>query len=184
MTAEVKQSMKVKQIVSDLFSKDEKLVLKSIKLLESAGNPNVLTPMCEVYMETESLKVKNKILEFLNKLIDTDSIKVMVEIIRDEKFLPVRRDLLSTVWQNKMDFSDYLADFVAIASEGNFFEAFECWTIIENLEGPFQEAQVLESQLYLKEFLETEMGKSEQKDQIISDIAVLLKDFDRAIGME
>ncbi|MBU2020390.1 MAG: hypothetical protein KJ941_12150, partial [Bacteroidetes bacterium] len=82
---------------------------------------------------------------------------------------------------NKLDFTAYLPDFVALATEGDFFEAFECLTVIENLEGPFEETQILESQLYLKEFLEGEKGKSEQKDKIVSEIAVLLKDFDQNI---
>ena len=60
-------------------------------------------------------------------------------------------------------------------------EAFECLTIIENLDGPFEENQTLEAQLYLKEYLENEKGKDESRDELISDIAVLIKDFDWGI---
>lgn len=172
---------KLKQLVADLFLKDDKKVIKTITLLEAEGSPEILRPMCELYVENKSQIVNGKIIEFLSKLSDSSATEEMVEIIRDEKFATVRQALLNTMWQSKLDYSPYLAEFVSIACEGTFLEAFECLTIIENLSGPFQENQTLEAQLYMKEYLETEMKKVEQRDEIISDIAVLIKDFDRAI---
>lgn len=172
---------KLKQLVADLFQKDEKKVIKTITLLEAEGSHEILVPMCELYLENRSETINGKLIDFLSKLSDSSATEEMVNIIRDDKFIGIRQVLLNTMWQSKLDFSPFLADFVAIACEGNFLEAFECLTIIENLEGPFQESQTLESQLYLKEYLETEMKKDEQRDGIISDIAILIKDFDRAI---
>jgi len=174
-------TVKLKQLVSDLFQPDEKKVLKTITLLEAEGKVEVLRPVCELYLENRSATINSKLIEFLGKLIDTEATAEMIEIIRDEKFEGIRQSLLNTIWQSKLDYSMYLADFVSIACDGGFLEAFECLTIIDNLEGPFQESQTLEAQLYLKEYLETEMGKDPQRDEIISDIAVLIKDFDRAI---
>jgi hypothetical protein len=36
----------------------------------------------------------------------------------------------------------------------------ECLTIIENLEGPFEEQSVLESQLFVTEYLDGEFSKT------------------------
>ncbi|MEJ6797749.1 MAG: hypothetical protein QNK75_01820 [Crocinitomicaceae bacterium] len=174
-------SSKIKQLVSDLFQKDEKKVIKTIVLLEGDGDASVIRPLCELYLENKSEKINGKIVEFLSKLSDSSATKEMIEVIRDEKFEKVRQDLLNTMWQSKLDYTPFLADFVAIACDGSFLEAFECMTIIDNLEGPFEESQTLESQLYLKEYLEAEKGKDKQRDQMVSDIAVLIKDFDRSI---
>lgn len=172
---------KLKQLVADLFLKDEKKVIKTITLLEAEGSSDILRPMCELYLENRSVTINGKLIEFLSKLSDSSATEEMVSIIRDEQFAAIRQDILNTMWQSKLDYSPYLAEFVSIACEGTFLEAFECLTIIENLSGPFQENQTLEAQLYLKEYLESEMDKVEQRDEIISDIAVLIKDFDRAI---
>lgn len=172
---------KLKQLVADLFTTDEKKVIKTIALLEAEGKVEVLRPLCELYAENRSEVINGKILEFLGNLLDSRAGEEMITLIRDEQFLAIRQDLLNTLWQSKLDYSQYLADFVAIACEGTFLEAFECLTIIENLNGPFQENQTLEAQLYLKEYLENEKGKNIQHDEIISDIAVMIKDFDRAI---
>ena len=174
-------SKKIKQLISDLFQKDDKKVIKTIVLLEGEGDATVIRPICELYLENRSEKVNGKLIEFLSKLSDSSATPEMIEVIRDETFAKVRQDFLNTMWQSKLDYSPFLADFVAIACEGTFLEAFECMTIIDNLEGPFDESQTLESQLYLKEYLETEKGKEKQRDEMVSDIAVLIKDFDRAI---
>ena len=79
----------------------------------------------------------------------------------------------------KVDFSDYLDEFVQIAVEGNFMETLDCLTIIENLEGPFMEENILEAQLHLKSYLEQPGSKDEQKAQLLSEIALLLKDINR-----
>jgi hypothetical protein len=172
---------KVQLLIKDLSSKEEKKILKTLTLLEADGNECVLRPLVELYLENRSENINGKVIEFLSNLSDSSATPEMIEIIREDKYQTIRRDLLNTMWQTKLDFSAFLADFVAIACEGTFLETFECLTIIENLEGPFQENQTLESQLYLKEYLDAEKGKDEARDELMSDIAVLIRDFDRAI---
>jgi hypothetical protein len=174
-------SKKVQQLIRNLGAKEENKVLKTFSLLEAEGNEHVLRPVVELYLSSQSDTIKDKAIEFLSDLSDSSATMEMIEIIRDDKFQSIRKEILNAMWQTKLDFSPFLADFVAVACEGTFLETFECLTIIENMEGPFEENHTLESQLYLKEYLETEKGKNEAHDKIISDIAVLIKDFDRAI---
>jgi hypothetical protein len=160
---------KVQLLIKDLSSKEEKKILKTLTLLEADGNECVLRPLVELYLENRSENINGKVIEFLSNLSDSSATPEMIEIIREDKYQTIRRDLLNTMWQTKLDFSAFLADFVAIACEGTY------------LEGPFQENQTLESQLYLKEYLDAEKGKDEARDELMSDIAVLIRDFDRAI---
>lgn len=83
--------------------------------------------------------------------------------------------MLMSIWNMKVDFSSYIDDFVMIATQGDLMEAVDCLTIIENLEGPFMEENILESQLHLKEYLETGDKSDTQKAEILSEIAVLIK---------
>jgi len=181
MSDDKKTTKKVQQLIENLSAKEESKVLKTFTLLEADGNEHVLRPVIELYLSNRSEKINEKAIEFLSDLSDSSATPEMIEIIREDKYHTIRRDLLNTMWQTKLDFSPFLADFVAIACEGTFLETFECLTIIENIEGPFQENQILESQLYLKEYLESEKGKDEARDELMSDIAILIRDFDRAI---
>lgn len=176
-----KPTKRLQQLIKDLDSTSTEKILKTITILEDEGTADVLRPFCESYMKQTSLEVQEKMEDFLNKLSDSSATPAVIDLLRDENFKPMRTVLLGACWQSKLDFSDYLADFVAIASEADFMETFECYTVIENLDGPFNESQILESQLYLKEFLENDKGKNEKVDELMSDIAMRIKEFDQGI---
>lgn len=172
---------KTQTLLSKLHGSDEKVILQTIKILEGEGNEHVIKPMFELYKQTKSDKIKMALEEFFNKLSDSSSMLPMIELMREEENPEFRKMLIGACWQSKVDFTPYLADFVSMATSGDFFEAFECLTVIENLDGPFEETQILEAQLYLKEYLEKDKGKVEQRDKMISEIALLLKGFDADI---
>lgn len=175
--ADVKISKKLQTILDDLNSSDEKKVLKAIKSLESNGNANVIKPLADLLLKSDSEKVKSAIIELLSSLKDSTIVVEMVEVISDENYLSVRQDLLATIWNMKVDFSDYIDEFVEIATKGDFMEALDCLTIIENLEGPFMEENILECQLHLKNYLEEPGAKEEKKAEILSEIAIKIREF-------
>lgn len=177
--AEKKQADKLKKILSDLNSIDTKQVSKAIKSLEAHGNASVILPLAEVLLKGVSEKNQNEIIELLSSLKDSSVCVEIMGVLEDKKFLPIRQLVLSTVWNTKVDFSDYIDEFVLIAVEGNFMETLDCLTIIENLEGPFMEENILESQLHLKNYIESPGAKDEQKAELLSEIAIVLKDINQ-----
>lgn len=180
--SEKQENLKIKKLLDDLNSGSAKKVSAALKALQVHGKVSILKPIVET-LKAESTPAESKaeIIEFLSSLKVTNAAPEIIDILRDEKFISVRQLVLSTIWNSKVDYSDYIADFVAIAVEGDFMEALECLTIIENLEGPFQETQILESQLHLRDYAESTETKNEQKAKIMSEIALLIKDFDLQI---
>lgn len=177
LMTQVKLSQKLKSILSDLHSEDEKKVSKAVKSLESHGNAHAIRSLAEALLKSKSEKNKSEIIELLSSLKDTSTIVEMIEVLTDEMFLPIRQQLLMTIWNMKVDFSNYIDDFVEIAVNGDFMEALDCLTIIENLEGPFMEENILECQLHLKNYLEKPGEKDPQKAHILSEIAIKIKEF-------
>lgn len=174
--------MNVKQIIELLASSDEKQVKKALSGLKSDGNATVIVPLAELLLkDREAGNYQKEILEIFSSLKDTSTVDTMIEVIRDEHFLPVRQLLLSTIWNTSLDYANYLADFVLIACEGDFLEALDCLTILENLNGEIEERHILEAQWHLKEYLEDTAPKEERKAQIISEIALFIKDADQQI---
>lgn len=178
MMADKKKDTKLKQILMDLATDDGKKISKAIKALEAHGDPSVIKPLCEKLLSGVSEKNQKEILELFSSFKDSNVTAEMMDAIEEERYLPIRQLLLSTVWNTKVDFSDYIDEFVQIAVEGDFMETLDCLTIIENLEGPFMEENILEAQLHLKNYLESG-DKDEQKAQLLSEIALLLKDINR-----
>lgn len=175
------QSQKIKKIVEDLNSGIPAKISNALKSLQVNGDVTVIRPIVDLLKTELTHQLEFEVLEFLGDLKATNTLPEIIAIIKDENYLSQRQQVLSTIWNSTLDYSDYIAEFVEIACEGNFMEALECLTIIENLEGPFEERHILECQLHLKDYLEDTTAKDPQKAQIMSEIAVLIKNFDLSI---
>jgi HEAT repeat protein len=174
--------VKVKQIIELLASTDEKQVKKALNGLKADGDSTVIEPLVQLLQKDVEVKTFQKeILEILSSLKDTSSVDAMVTVLRNDDYLQVRQLLLSTIWNSPLDYSNYLPDFVLIACEGDFLEALDCLTILENMPSEIEERHILEAQWHLKEYLENPEPKEERKAQIISEIALFIKDLDRNI---
>lgn len=173
-----KQKQKITQLIGDLQSGNENKISTSLKALQSNGDLSVLEPIAALLLTRLTDKNRQEVLEFLSTLNVSEAVDTMMGIVKNEDLQQVRQQVLSTLWNSKLDYSYYLPDFVEIAVDGDFMEALECLTIIENMEGPFEERHILEAKLHLKDYLEDDAPKDPQKAQILSEIALLLKDFD------
>ena len=175
--ADAKEKQKLQSIMLDLNSGDSKKMMKAIKALEKNGDSSVIKPVVEILMNGLPEKQQSSLIELLCSLKDTSVVVEMMEVLEDEKFLPARQMVLSAIWNMKIDFSGYIDDFVYIATVGDFMEALDCLTIIENLEGPFLEEDILECQLHLKNYMESNPPHDEQRSHILSEIALLIKEI-------
>ncbi|MCO5259395.1 MAG: hypothetical protein M9916_04565 [Crocinitomicaceae bacterium] len=174
--------MKVKQIIEFLSSNDEKQIKKALSGLKSDGDASVIEPLVELLLNDRmDKKFQKDVLEILSSIKDTSAVDSMITILRTDKYLPVRQLLLSTIWNTSLDYTNYLPDFVLIACEGDLLEALDCLTIMENMPSQIEERHILEAQWHLKEYLENTAQKDEKKAQIISEIALFIKDADRTI---
>ena len=177
-----KRQEKLNKLLIDLNSEEPKRITKAVKTLERHGDASVIKPLALRLLKDIPEKNKSEILELFCSLKDTSTCVEIMDILGDEKFNSIRQRILSTIWNTKIDYSDYLDDFVEIATKGNLLEALDCLTIIENLEGPFIEESVLESQLHLKNYLESDRNSDRTKDDrrtyIISEIALKIKEID------
>ena len=179
--AETKKQQKLNQILIDLNSTDEKKISKAIKSLEANGDSTVIIPLANRLLSDLSEKNKTEIIELLSSLKDTSSRGELMNVIDDEKYLSIRQSILTAIWNTKIDFSGYIDEFVYIAIYGSFLEAIDCLTIIENLEGPFMEEDLLESESHLKNYMNSDAEKDEQRAFILSEIALKLKDFNEDV---
>jgi hypothetical protein len=175
--------LKIAEAIADLTSGSQTKALGALKLLETIGDKSVLPSLIGGLKKNDAALTKG-ILELIANIQDQEIAEDLVEAIRNEKEATIRQQLLTTIWNSKLDFSEYLAEFVSLATEGDFLQALECLTILENLSGPFEEHQLLEAQLYLKDYAEDLEEKEDRKHQIISEIALFIKDQNEGIDAD
>jgi len=175
--------LKIAETIVDLKSDSQAKTLGALKILETIGDKTVLPAFIEVLRKKEVI-VSKAILELIANIQDQEIAQDIVESIRNESDPNISQQLLTAIWNSKLDFSEYLAEFVSLATEGDFLQALECLTILENLSGPFEEHQLLEAQLYLKDYAEDLEEKEDRKHQIISEIALFIKDQNEGIDAD
>ena len=175
---EKKRVKKLNQLIHDIKSGKEEKLSAAINALKVHGDQSVLPVVIETWSKGVSIKNEGEIIGFLNDLKINDSVYPIMEALKNDLLTNIHTSLLSTIWNSKIDYTEYLVDFVAIAIKGDFMTALECLTIIENLEGPFEEYQFFEAQIELSDYASIR-DKEPQKEHIISEIALLIKDFER-----
>lgn len=176
--------LKLGQLLSDLQSKDELKIAGAIKAFAVHGHASIIEPIMEVWRSGLSSENEALVMDLFQSLKDTPSIEPLMEAFKNPLNAHLRRKLVTTFWNSKLDFSDYLADFVLFGIEGDFLDALEAITLIENFETVAPESAILESQLLLTEYFGQTDHRDDQKDAILTDLALLLKDFSELDGME
>ena len=126
---------KINTILRDkLFSTNESTAISAVTELQSEGNKLYLPILFELLLSTKTEKLKNEILKLLGTVKDKETIPTFIEALENDKFKAIRKDILVTCWQNGLDFSDYFRVFVNIIIKDEWANAFEAFTVIENLE--------------------------------------------------
>lgn len=176
--------LKINTLLADLKSNDKVKVAGAIKAFAVHGHTTVIEPIIEVWRSGLSTENEALVIDLLQSLKDTSTIEPLMEAFNDPANVPLRRKLASTFWNSKLDFSDYLADFVLFGIEGDLLDALEVITLVENFETVAPESAILESQLLLTEYFGQTEKRDDQKDAILTDLALLLKDFSEQEGTE
>lgn len=175
---------KIKSILNDINSGDEKKIIDGLKALKVNGDDNVILPIVEVWNKGVSPTAEQEIITFIGDIKSTSSAQTIMDILLDEEYNEIHLPLLSTIWNSKVDYSEYIVDFVSLAVQYDFLVALECLTIIENMEGPFEEHHILDSEIILREFAENHQeneSQEEKKVQMVLEISKLVKSFDDQI---
>lgn len=166
--------LKSREILSKLKSPDSEIVLAAIGKVREAGNRLVLGELIDLLHDTTVPEIKKAILHLLSELKDKASIPVLMAAIKDEKYYDERADLLACCWQNGLIYNEYLPDFIDLVIQEDFLNAFEAFTVIENMYG-IVEDEVIEKEIgKIKEALK---DASEQKAYLLNGLLTIIRDI-------
>lgn len=173
------KKLKIAKLMEDIATGVPSKVTTALDALQVYGDDSIIEPLVHAIDLQKDEKSIAEIVEFLSSLKSSTAVSKVMELVNDPALAHQQVRILSTIWNSPLDYSRYLAEFIALAVRKDFMVALECLTILENLDGPFEESAILESQLLLKDYHEGAYPKDPQKDHLISEIALLLKDMDR-----
>ena len=180
-----KKQEKVITLLEDLKNESVNKVKTALDALQILGEASILRDIILAIDINEKHSEKNNlIIEFLSSLKDTSCREEIIKLLEDTTMLQYRQIILSTIWNSPIDYSEYIDLFVKIACEGDLIEVLDCLTIIENMEGPFEEEQIMEAKLFLNNYTESKQNEIPQKEHLISEIALILRTIQLQLDIE
>jgi hypothetical protein len=184
VTNKEKTIQKLNQLLLDLTSDSDVKFSSAINEIASIGEVTVIPELIAVLKQKLEISRQKQLSKLLSDIQILGAADIFIQVIRNEENIEELKKILPILWESKLDFSEYLADFVEISLSGDYLIALDCLTILENMPGPFSESQLLEAQLHLKEYVEKNEQSDERKSQILSEIAVFIKDQNEGIDAD
>ena len=119
-------------IIKKLQSSNTNDILEGINDIRLQGSPEHLPPLCLILRRSVQPDIKNAIIKLLDELKDQKATHQMIELIRSEKSVTVKRILVASCWKSGLDYSALLEPFFEIFVQDDFETAFEAYTIIDS----------------------------------------------------
>jgi hypothetical protein len=166
------------QIIRDLGSDQESTVLKAIRKSRTKGTEQVIPVLFKIYATTKSNAIREDITKLVNELKVTSAVEPLINQLSSPQE-SCRLLALSAIWNSGLNVNEYIDEIIQSATNGSFMEAFEALTIIENLEPPFEEEVILNSQLILNQYFNT--TTSNEGDEFLKKIAAIINSVSSTI---
>ncbi len=123
---------KQKQIINLLKNSNDELVISMLIELKEQQEFFYLHTLLEILTSNSSEMLKNAITEFISDIKLQASVKILADFISHNFPSQDLVKLVTACWQSRLDFSQNLDPFFNILINGEYFVAFEAFTVIEN----------------------------------------------------
>ena len=170
----MEQKKTEKKIVAGLQSNNQDDVLNTIKQLRDTGTSIYIPLLIELMHSTENAEIRERVFRLLSDLKHSDAIPLIIEAIENQKYSSDLKDLVSSCWENGLDFTSYLPIFVELVIKEDFLIAFEAFTVIENMDG-YIAFKTKEEQI---EKVKTAMHNApDEKKQFLVDLVAIISNL-------
>jgi HEAT repeat protein len=164
--AETKLGNRVKNIIADFSSSDEKKIFTALKQVRKHGKREAITPLIDLLCSTNNEEIKNEIAAILFDLKDQSVVEDLIIALEDDKYNDEKATLVSIFWQSALDSSEHITTIVKQAINGNYIVGIEVLSVIDNYETTFQETEIEDLKFDLDEAIQTE--ETEKRDLLIT----------------
>lgn len=117
-----------------LTSGNAKNILAKLNELKSTGSTLIFPFILDLLSkDDEDILVISEVLRILGDLKDQECAQILVSYIADNRFDTFLAQILAACWKSQLDYSPYLDIFINCFISGNYEEALESFTVIEEM---------------------------------------------------
>jgi hypothetical protein len=159
------------KIKENLFSTQTGVVISAINSIKEKGNKLYIPMLFDLLNSNPEKEITDEINKLLSTVKDKETAESFINAVGDEKYKSIRKEILTTCWQNGLDFSNYLPVFVDIVINDDWENAFEAFTIIDNMESLPEQKTVDKAIAKIEAAME---NATEQKAYFLNEILAKL----------
>ncbi len=163
-------------ILKGLQSADYLNVIEALEELCVSGKTSDFPVLVEILHQSQNPEIRAKITGLFANLKEKDTVPLMIEAIQNKKYAPELKQLVSSCWENGLNYTNYLSLFVDILILHDFLVAFEAYTVIMNMETTIDQAKIDQEIEKLDQAIHT---TSDEKKALMLDVI----DFLPSIGI-
>ncbi len=154
-------------IQANLFSGEQEVVFAAIKTIKEKGNKLYIPLLFDLLVSEPGEKIMDEISGVLSTVKDKEAGSSFVKAIAEERYRPIKKLILAACWQNGLDYSSHLPVFIDVVINDNWENAFEAFTVIDNLEHLPEQKTVEQAKAKIKNAMP---GANEQKSYFLDEI--------------
>ncbi len=160
-------------LLTQLKSDSIAVVQQAISDVTEKGKAIFVPAILEAYRDCKQEAVRSRFENLLIGLKIQACVPYIMNAIGDEEYAGQKRFLISLGWQSSLDFSKYISDFIdLLILEEDFMNAFEAFTVLENMEGSYHTDELLE---YIQKLKNASLKADEQRSNLMIDLIHLLE---------
>lgn len=129
-------------ILNALQSADSIVVIEALEELRVSGKTSDIPILVEMLHQSKNQDIKAKIAGIFANLKEKDTVPLLIEAIQNQKYAPELKLLVSSCWENGLNYTNYLSLFVDLLIRHDFLVAFEAYTVITNMETTIDQAKI------------------------------------------
>ena len=171
------QQRVINQLKEDLSSSNDSVITKALTKTRAKGNEQLLDPLIELYTKTENQKIKKEIKSIFSELKNKDILDFLIPHLR-EGSNEIKELIFFSIWSSGIDMTDYIPELIEASCSGDYMVILEALTVLENLEGPFNEDDLFQANTLLQQYL-YESEDSKEKELIKSMYDIVLEFGDK-----
>ncbi len=165
------------EIKKDLFASQDILIISALDKIKKHGNEALVEPMLHVYVDSDNEQITSQIDEMLSCLKISSAEKVLVDSLNKPELVSIQSNIISYIWNSGFQPADRIHDIIRVCVEGDYMTTLEGLTLIENMDGPFEEEHLMDALLNVKEKLIELKEKSDDKSPLLIELHSLLNSY-------
>lgn len=122
-----------KELIKNLNSNNPTLIIQTLNFISNQGSSEIVDHLIDLLHKNKDQQIQAELIHILENIHDQKSVIPITNALKNSKYINERALLLSTCWKNSIKYDEFAELFTDIFIESNFEEAFDAFTVLDNL---------------------------------------------------